>query len=127
MSLSWNDAIKLSNDGFTNREINLFAEAVDPTGKPQPEANIESPLWLSVRQERRDLIGRLQDDYFTAEEEELTREMQDRIIDSFGPQDPFDWLKKIYQPKGKAPTSDVAMSVKEAAEARTRRLTEMRL
>jgi len=119
MSLAWEDIDSLFADGFTTREIEAFHLATDKSGNLQPLANVESPIWQAVRQERKDLVVNVIQKFYSTEGWLPTRNIVDQILDAFGPKDPFDWLKKLYQPKGRVPTDDIATRVQMAAEERT--------
>lgn len=108
MSISARDGEILRDEGFTELEVEAFAAAVDPAGKPQPMIDIGSPFWVHLRETRQALLTDL---VRIMEEEDWperirTREATDEIIDGFyGPgrrwRDPFEWLKSEYKPRKK--------------------------
>lgn len=53
MGLSYADVVQLMNDGFQDFEIEEFSQGRTPSGRSQPAVNINSPLWESVRRNRR--------------------------------------------------------------------------
>ena len=61
--LSENDGRRLRRAGFTNREINIFAQAVDPTGTDQPPVDLSQPVWQTVMLRRHRIRRRLKRDY----------------------------------------------------------------
>lgn len=124
MTLSMLSANRLRGDGFTERELGLISEATAPDGSLQPETDIDSPVWQRVRYDRQELVGKLKYEWEKAKGESLDRTTLDRIIDNFGPKDPWQWLKLIYIPKKKLDYIDVQ---KQAAEKATKRLRELKI
>jgi hypothetical protein len=56
LTLSFEAAEQLRAAGFLDYEIEQFATAVDPEGKPQPPVDITTPVWQRAMRSRRDWI-----------------------------------------------------------------------
>ncbi len=91
----------LSMVGFTDREIQAFGNAVDPSGEPQPPINLGDDTWRKVVNERQEWIARIQDAHVQSTGKKYKRAQIDNIIDSFYDKDPdfnpWDWFKREYQ------------------------------
>lgn len=95
MTISLEDGERLRLAGFLEYEIEQFAAAVDPEGKPQPAINLDTPVWQRVLKSRRDWI----DDKVKRgwSDEDITESMMDYYRKS-EKRTPWDFLKAEYRP-----------------------------
>lgn len=97
MSISFADAERLHEAGFTDHEIAQFAAAATPSGADQPPINIDGDAWQAMIESRRDWVqGRLTEGW--------TMDEVENVINSYYERKPgrsvYDFLKREY--KGKA-------------------------
>lgn len=113
---------RLHAAGFTWAEIRALSTAVDPSGKPQPEQNLDSKLWKDILAKRHKFMLDVRISYAKSHDHELTHELYDRICRRFaakGKHDVWDWLKITYQPRKKM---DFTTAAKHQAANRVYRL-----
>lgn len=95
MTISFEDGERLKAAGFLDWEVGKFAEAVLVDGQPQPNINLNSPVWQRVIESRRNWI----DDQ--AARGSTSEEIATTIMDYYGrgaKRSPFDFLKAEYKP-----------------------------
>ena len=87
--------------GFTDREIQSYGNATDPSGAEQPPINLGDDAWRKAVEERQQWIADIQDAHIKATGKKYSRTQIDNIVDSFYDKDPqmspWDWFKKEYQ------------------------------
>jgi hypothetical protein len=115
MTLKELDKHRLYVAGFTNREIEEIANATDPSGKPQPQIDLDSDAWKATIAHRRQTVAKLRADFKRTHGRELDRMTYDRIIDQWYQRglkrNPFDWLVEAYA-KGKKAKTDFVIARK---------------
>ena len=96
MTISVSDGKILKRAFFTDDEISDIANAVDPSGKPQPPVDINSPLWRGVILSRKSWHMRLVRRKWTGDRirDEINRYYAKRKKGSV-----YDFLKAEYMPK----------------------------
>ena len=100
MYLSARDSQRLRDAGFIGEEIERFGMAVTPTGRRQPQIDLNSPAWqatMAARMRQRDRLAR----------KGLDEKQQDAVYQQYyqargrAKRSPYDFLKSAYiDPKG---------------------------
>ena len=98
MTISTFDAQRLRESGFLEAEIMAIAEAKTAKGEDQPPVDLDSPIWQSVMESRRDWrvdkISRGWTEY------EIVSELQNYYRRD-SRRSPFDFLRAEYKPPQK--------------------------
>lgn len=95
LALSYDDAEKLRRVGFTDYEINAFAEGKTPDGKDQPTINLSSEVWQRVMSSRGKWnADKIAKDWTVEERENAVMDYYVRSAE----RNPWDFLKAEYQP-----------------------------
>jgi hypothetical protein len=98
------DKFKLTEAGFTDKEIIELSRATTPTGKPQ-NTDLSSPAWVSALKSRRNFTNTLRQEFKRVHKIELDRKRYEKIVDRWYKnglkKSPWDWLKITYQPRKK--------------------------
>jgi len=93
MTLTNKDRNWLRGVGFIPREIDAFANAVDPAGNPQPPIDLTNEAWQDMMTSRKEWVLHLVS-------QGLTPQRIDQAIENWwarqGKFDPWDWLREQY-------------------------------
>jgi len=93
LTLSFSDARRLKEAGFTDNEIVMFAASTLPNGSAQPRVELDSPVWRSVLESRREwVLDRINNGWDKYEIDIALNNYYRRKSD----RSPFDFLKKEY-------------------------------
>lgn len=112
MTISANDASRLRQAGFIESEIMEFANAVTAKGEPQPPVDLDSPVWQSVLESRREWWIDKVDRGWT--EHEIVAELENYYRRD-SKRNPFDFIRAEYRPPKKRDYMEIARK-RQAAE-----------
>lgn len=116
MSISQSDAEILRANGFSEKEIESYANARTPTGQPQPPIDINGATWQAAIKTRREWVNDLINRGWTTD-----RILQE--IDAYYVRDskrnPYDFLKAEYRAPAKI---DYTQGIRNRAKAQARNL-----
>lgn len=110
--LSPYDRTRLINIGFSEWEVDQYDAGTDPSGVPQPDIDLDSPLWQSVMLIRETWLSEMKDQgYSEYEIETMIMEYYLRNRE----RSPWDFLKAEYKSKKKV---DFSPASSRSAQAR---------
>ena len=104
MTISAQDATRLTQAGFLESEVQAIAEAKTVTGIDQPPVNLDSPIWQSVMESRREWWTDKLDRGWT--EHEIVNELQNYYRRD-EKRNPFDFIRAEYKPPRKKDYMDI--------------------
>ena len=112
MTISLEDAHRLTAAGFVDSEVEAYATATDPKGNPQPPIDLNSPAWQAALKSRREWIEDKVDRGWSPEE------INAEILGYYArgaKRNPWDFLKIEYKDPQKV---DYRAAVRRRAKAR---------